>query len=466
MQEVVAAIAEQRWGEALVHALERWRETRAPQLARLIEQVGMRAGGPTLDTAWREPYDPVRVTPLVARIAVGLRSSDDTWSAVRERWAASPLVAVLDHEPAMPQHRNWLERVFALLSWPDDPRITRVLADWLTMPEPLVRSPAFDVVFGAIADRLVALDDARVIPQLDAFLEDSDDGYRDQRELIERVRAALVPRSDDDPEVAAAVVRLEEGDAGVALLWKAVADRPADRDARSVLGDALTAAGDPRGELFGLQGARGSDGEDPRRAKRITRLIDTYWEQWLGSALASLIVRDGSEFRNGMLEVIRVGYPTTPRRAWRLARGHRELAAVRTILVGRVPPVAYAELVVTLPHLVTLEVDHPETLHALARIAVPLAIETLIYRRVTQPTGVWPNTAASFRALAPVAKYLQQFVIDPTPIRDDIKELVHELPDLFPGLVDILVRAPSHVAARELEVELDGAPKVRVEDAR
>ncbi|HLL21140.1 MAG TPA: hypothetical protein VK427_03365 [Kofleriaceae bacterium] len=418
MQEVVGAIAEQRWGVALVQALERWRETRAPQVGRLIELLGARVGVPTTETGWREPYDPERVTPLVTRIAVGMRSSDDAWSAVRERWAATPLVAALDREPAMPQQRNWLERVFALLSWPDDPRIAPVLADWLTTPEPLVRSPAFDIVFGAIADRLVALDDARVIPQLDAFLEDHDGGYRDQRGLVERVRAALVMRSDDDLEVAAAVARLEEADGEITSLWKGVAERAADRDARSVLGDALAAAGDPRGELFGLQSASEGGGDDPRRGKRIARLVDTHWEQWLGSALASLIVRDGSELRRGMLEVIRVGYPTTPPRAWRLARGHRELAAVHTILVGRVPPVAYAELVVTLPHLVTLEVDHPETLQALARIARPLVIETLIYRRVAQPIGVWPNTAASFRELAAVAPQLQRVAIDP-PIRED-----------------------------------------------
>jgi hypothetical protein len=191
-----------------------------------------------------------------------------------------------------------------------------------------------------------------------------------------------------------------------------------------------------------------------------------YWEQWLGSALAALLVRDGSELRHGMLEVIRVGYPSTPARAWRLARGHRELAAVHTVLVGRVPPVAYAELVVTLPHLVTLEVDHPETLHALARIARPLALETLIYRRVAQPSGVWPNTAASFREVARVAPRLQRVVIDPTPIREDLGELVRVLPELFAALAEIVVRAPSHVAARELAAELDGAPKVTIELAR
>ncbi|HLL21141.1 MAG TPA: hypothetical protein VK427_03370 [Kofleriaceae bacterium] len=47
-----------------------------------------------------------------------------------------------------------------------------------------------------------------------------------------------------------------------------------------------------------------------------------------------------------------------------------------------------------------------------------------------------------------------------------MKELVHGLPDLFPALVEIVVRATSHVAARELERELDGAPKVRVELVR
>lgn len=130
------------------------------------------------------------------------------------------------------------------------------------------------------------------------------------------------------------------------------------------------------------------------------------------------------------------------------------------------PPVAYAELVATLPHLVTLEVDHPETLHALARIARPLAIETLIYRREAQPSGVWPNTAASFRELALVAPHLQRVVIDPTPIREDLEELVRVLQDLFPALVEIVVRAPSHVAARELETQLDRVPKVGVELAR
>jgi hypothetical protein len=99
-------------------------------------------------------------------------------------------------------------------------------------------------------------------------------------------------------------------------------------------------------------------------------------------------------------------------------------------------------------------------------MARPLAIEALIYRRVAQPSGAWPSTAASFRELARVTPLLRRVVIDSTPIREEVAELVHVLPEAFPALVEIVVCAASHVAARELEAALAGAPMVTVERVR
>lgn len=474
MQRLATAISDEDWPNALEIALEAWRANRSPDVARLIDLLGLQIRTPLgehdLQQTWIEravPYDAAMVSPLLAHVTVRMRGSDGTWARLCERWATSDLVTALATEPGLPQHRNWFERLLAIMTWPDDPRISSVLAEWLTGHEVFVRSPAFDVIYGAIAERLVALADPRILPQLAAFLADSAPGFRNQRELVARVHAALVsqvPGLVDEQAISTAIAELVARDADCSAMWRA--GQPRDLVQRAVLGDALVAIGDPRGELITLQLAierepAADPARDPR-VKRVTKLLDGWWDHWLGSALAALIVRDGTVFRNGMLEVIRVGYPTTPQRAWVAARGHRELASVQTVLVGRVPAIEYARFVTSLPQLSTLEVDQPETMRELARIGTALPIETLVYVQAAALAGTVAPSVETFRMIGPIAPHLERIVLAPERIADELVDLVAALPEIFPRLAAIELPAPSRVAARALTAQFASVPLVTI----
>ena len=469
------AIADSRWPLALAESLECWRETRSPQLADLVDRLGARCGSPPpadadLQRWWIErarPYDPEMVTPLLDRVAVRMRTSDGTWSAMRERWPGNPLVPILDAEQGIPQHRNWLERLLAMLAWPDDPRTARVLAGWLASHELYVHTPAFAVVYGAIADRLAALGDVRVVPMLDAFLGDAAVGYRDQRALVERAKAALDGRApiSEDAELAALAAGLAPTGADLDRLWREVGDHPGDLSARTVLGDALSAAGDPRGELIALQLALAAEDTGharDRRARRVKRLLDAWWPHWLGE-LAAIALRDGSEFRNGMLEVLRVGQPSAPPRAWAAAHGHRELRTVHTLRPLRASPVEYARFAAGIEHLRTLQVDAPGTLLELGKLGAHLPLTSLEYLQGRdRPGEVLPPLVEAFRAFAPAASELEHVQLATAPLGAELDALVPELRSLFPRLHAIELLAPSRVAVRELTDRFASVPLVTI----
>lgn len=148
-----------------------------------------------------------------------------------------------------------------------------------------------------------------------------------------------------------------------AALWQQIAQHPDDDAPRIVLGDVLLASGDPRGLLFALQLSRTR--HRGRGAElRVERLIRRHGPAWFGD-LAAILVREGNVFRRGMLEQIRVGHTTTPDEAWTKALGHRELGAVRSLARAHAPPVHYARLAASLPHLRSIDVDRLAFIDAL-----------------------------------------------------------------------------------------------------
>ncbi|MEO8703140.1 MAG: hypothetical protein ABI867_24050 [Kofleriaceae bacterium] len=460
MQTLASAIESASWPLALDLALAKWRETRTPELADLIDRIGAHCGSPPprdapLHAWWIEhaaPYDPAMITPLLDRVTLRLRSSDGTWAVMRERWIANPIIAALALQPELPQSRNWIERLAAILTWPDDPRVARVLADWLTSHEIQVRSPAFAAVYGAIADRLVQLADVRVIRTLEAFLGDPTPSFRDQSKLVERVYDSIDEVTQHDGPALPSVFA-----SGLDELWQAVGDQPGDLGARVVLGDALVAAGDARGELIALQLA--PDGGE-RTARGIKRLLETWWEAWLGP-VAAIAVRDGTEFRNGMLEVLRAGYPGTPLRAWTVSVGHRELRTVHTVRCARVDPVAYARFVATIEHLQVLQIDARESLLELARLHARLPITVLEYSQPADRVDeLLPSALETLRGFAPCAPRLGRIVLDPEQLDSDLVAIATGLPALFPELRRIEIPAPSRVAARELAARFAAVPLV------
>jgi hypothetical protein len=303
-------------------------------------------------------------------------------------------------------------------------------------------------VYGEIGVRLGDLGDARALP----LLATAPPGA-----LVDAVRHRLEqPPVPDDPQLTALSAAVGVAGAELGPLWRAVADRPDDLGARTVLGDALVAAGDARGELISLQLAP----HDAKRDRRINRLLDAWWEHWLGP-IRPLVVR--TEFRNGMLEVLHLGRPLIPQRVWDAARGHRELPTVHTVRLhpsSHVQPVEYARFVASLPHLATLEVDAPETLHELGTLTAP-RLHTLVYTHPSQRLDV-PPVLETFRTFAPGAPALAHITLDPVALGTELDGLVAALPSLFPQLRAIELVAPSRVATRELAERFASAPLVRL----
>lgn len=203
-------------------------------------------------------------------------------------------------------------------------------------------------------------------------------------------------------------------------------EAPEDEGARAVLGDALTAAGDARGALINLQLAIARAPREPadrdRRLRLMNALLDAHWDRWFGD-LASILVRQGTELRRGMLEVIRVGRAERARGAWTEARGHRELKTVHTARPELVADADYAAIVAALPHLRTLEIDSPGMVLALDAIGARLPITRLEYKR-GRPRHVPGVTARRmFELAARVAPDVTEIVLGAATLGDELPEI-------------------------------------------
>lgn len=399
MTELAGAVEAANWPVALREAIVLWRETRDPLVARLVDRITARCERQQAPPArelqqwWvarARHYDPVIATTLLDCIAIRLRSSDVRWRVAAGRWVGTPLVEYLDGDDGWQCAANWLERFAAIETWPDDPRLAPILASWFVGHVAYVRPDLLAGSMRLLAARLARLADVRIAPRLAAFRRDEPAaaagraGIDDLQAAIDRVqpRAAGVERL---------VGRLEEPTT-IERLWRQAAR---DRADRGVLGDALVAANDARGTFIGLQLA-----PDPRRARRAERLLAVEWDRWLGPDLASLAVRDGTVFRDGMIEELRVGHHFTPRWAWTAVAGHHELGAVHTLRASVVDNSGYARLASGLAELRSLEIDSMATLTELATLGVSLPVTRI------QVTGLRSQIApheffARLRRVAP-----------------------------------------------------------------
>jgi uncharacterized protein (TIGR02996 family) len=481
LHELGAAIRSEDWPRALAVAVAVWRATRAPELADLVDRVAARCrtlAPPRRDLhAWwmehaRRPHDPVVASALLDHVATDLRASDPSWSTIVARWPDHPILRAIGDE-TWGSSFNWLDRFAAIATWPDDPRVARVLAGWLTSHVIYVAPRLYEATYRLVADRLAALADARVLPRLDAALAQPSTRRTTwehaQRRLVAHARSAIERAAAPTPEVRARVAALA---ALVApdereLLWQQVGDRPDEVAPRIVLADVLSSAHDSRGELIALQRAimdepTPTPARDPR-ARRVRQLLAAEWDRWLGD-LVPLIVRKGSEFWYGMLEVIVVGHSFTPRWAWRAARGHRELRTVHTVRPHVVPVDEYASFVMALEHLRTLQIDAHGTAAALAAARARLAITRLEYRRVRSDRDhTEPPARATFELLAGIAPDVVAIGLDVGTLGDQLRDVAATLPSLFARLEAIEVKASTGHGARWAAAHVAGLPLVRIE---
>ena len=425
--DLAGAIAAEEWPTALHAALDRWRATRDPLVARLIDRIAVRItplqapSGDALHAWWMQharSYDPVVATTLLGHIFVRSRGRDVAWSDVAARWPDAGIVALID-EDVSSNATNWLERMAAIETWPDDPRLASVLAHWLTGPVRHVVYTARAGVAQWIGDRLEGLADLRILPRLEAFRAHVTLG--EERPVVDALVQALGrvrPRGAGVEPLLAILdepTRLEQ-------LWRRAAR---DGDARGVLADALVAIGESRGMYIALARA----GE--QRAEKAARLLAKEWERWLGPDLALIAMHRGTEFRGGMLEILRAGHNFTPPWAWAAVADHHELRSVHTVRPGTIVDRAerdYARFLSGLEQLNSVEQVTEATLIELAAIGARLPVTYMTLSRWSVSIDETPSDVWRLVELArSVAPRLRQLVI-PRQLATD--ELVAAYPDL------------------------------------
>ena len=105
LQALRAAIDASEWPRALAEALAMWRETRAPELAELIDELGARLVVVSPPDNWRDRhawwiehatrYDPAAVPYLVAHVPMS-NQAEVTKAEVLARWGdTNPLIATI-----------------------------------------------------------------------------------------------------------------------------------------------------------------------------------------------------------------------------------------------------------------------------------------------------------------------------------------------------------------------------------
>ncbi|MDQ3339472.1 MAG: TIGR02996 domain-containing protein [Myxococcota bacterium] len=301
----IAAARAGAFDEGLAHLLAAWRETRAPELAALIEQVSARASRP----------------PITGHSQRALHAA---WLAVRA--ANDPLD--LDRLLATLAHGNLTmarERIASFATLPPDPRVAARFEAMIASPPSVafVKSSSlamWNAVFaelGRIADprtrtiheRLAWLAHDRAPSPFDA-------GTLRARTVnaIALVAQAIAPPLDLSPaqraqhDELAAILRTTPTPAarGAALLAK-IYEEPHDLDARAVYGDWLTEQGDPRGELIALQLARDLMSHEldvsysqhplPARERVLLRTHQSVWVGPLGALLSDIVFERGFPYR-------------------------------------------------------------------------------------------------------------------------------------------------------------------------
>ncbi|MEO8699623.1 MAG: TIGR02996 domain-containing protein [Kofleriaceae bacterium] len=461
-----AAIADAAWGEALVAAHAWWRDSRAVELADLIDVLGARCAPPAPAErevhAWwmlhATTYSAPAITTLAATASRRAWRSERMWADLLAWYPDNPVIdeLVVPNAKHLEKHRfamdqsNRIERLAMIAVWPDDPRIARVLATWFVEAPIAWAGPmrAYSLVFyERLAKQLIALGDARIDEALAQTVVEPRGQTPEIRARQAELARGVIARVANRPTALAEADRVQVAawtahlavpvDSGedAAALWDQIVRAPDDLGPRLVLADHLIERGDPRGELFLLQ-------RDAAGSVRAKRLAHEHWTEWLGD-LALVIGESYSEWRDGMLDAICVGRGrhATPDWAWQRAHGHHELAAVRSVRQHHaVQPERFLAFVRAMPRMPnTLAVSHA-TIEAMAASAPwPIAAIDHTYSRSSNRGSIALTFAALATAVPELAALTVRMSLADAP---DVCAMVPQLPGRFPRLerVELVTR--------------------------
>lgn len=495
ISELHAALAASDYPLALHRALELWRDSRDPLLADLIDRISARCTLP--EPAGRLPAehqlwwvqrarengnkpDPITVGGLLAVLGNRADFLDAAIEIVRARWVdepRNPLTSHLGRGNRWPT--NFQERVAVLMSWPDDPRVSKAVVA-IAASSNFPHAYGITAMYEMLADRIAVIGDVRIIDKLEEIAAEPRAG----QEVLRRLQVTFATRA-----IAVVGKRQAPRSIGPALaecidmvpapppptppaprpqidaLWKEVAANPDDVGVRAVLGDALVEAGDLRGDAIVLQ-CNARVPNRPLRGSgrtaydgRVKTLLRMQWEAWFGD-LALILPRRACEFRCGMLEVATVGLATSPEWAYAKAKGHRELACIHTVRPGWITTDDFVEFTVNLQRFPrTLGVTGIDVIEALEDRGADVKAVTTIEMMRSPVTG--PNdrplpdwTSKPLRdqlaKLALAAPGLQQLIVRDHAIARTFAGLRREVRLLFPALRTLAVDKQTALAVRDL----------------
>lgn len=359
---IEGAVAREEWRAALEAALAWWRETRAPEIAALVDVLALRLATPSFDRrvteeSWLAHVEADPIGNLGPALAVVLRSYSG---------GASP---------------EDLHRRLARLRPLDDPRVAAACVEILRRApyhEPGHRSGR---EYEPILAELAHLADVRQVEPLREIVARPTAPKAWLRQHLARVLPALADRLAERtlaplPDVHALAERLMPAVPSDDALVAAVHANPDEDGPREVLADFWIERGDPRGELVSLQlkASRGTATEKDR--KRIAALLRRHEKTWIGAVEA--VTKPNRVWDRGFLDVIELRAGTRAAEAIRLeAMRSPALATVRVLHHGHASEKIFRDFVKAAPNVRELHATSKDMLAELLE-SPPPRLERLV----------------------------------------------------------------------------------------
>ena len=416
--------------QALRVAFERWRATRAPEVAGVLQAIVAEAlpgydaprarGKDEFQRAWLQAAeDPAPLTTawLGATLTRQLQIEADYGGILRRNYAQTKYAAYFD-------------RLKALERRAPDPLVAAALVE-------LLREAPFSAwdrrgalaIYQPVFDLLVRCGDVRQVAALEQLHANPRAPRAVTRELlvealpavISTLREVEVRLSIGERSAWAALVpsaRVEAAGHGDRLLEQVYATPDAD-EPRLVYADWLTERGDPRGELIALQVQAALGRADAKALKRAGALLREHRDAWLGE-LAQVLTH--VELHRGFLDSFELAQnAAATEEVWARATQDPRLRTVRGLRKGRGNTEHFTRFALSpqMANLRVVEIPVSSTLEALCA-GPPRRVEELILLRL--PTAQVLAKLAATAALPALKKLTIATSDDPDVVRKRVRE--------------------------------------------
>lgn len=263
-------------------------------------------------------------TSNAARVEVpdigGKKKALATWAAAARRATELEKPAILDRL-ADAASRDAMVRLDLVAKWLPDPRVDELFVRLLETPP--YTSTGARVFFTRLFALMEQFSDPSLLPRLtgaDAKLKRLSSDMEWHRGKLAKLLASISPRLKalpPAPELAALGGAVKKPDASTtsttAGLLEAVYEDPSSDSARAVYADALSNAGDPRGEFITVQLGLAKNPADATLKKREKQLLAAHGMQWLGPL--AQFVKTRHRYERGFLAEAIIDYKLAERAA-------------------------------------------------------------------------------------------------------------------------------------------------------